>query len=124
MSSLGTICRSVRHWLHPIFDALSLRKAVDPSKVLAVTGSTTRGIPLTRSDNPVRHSGPQGHVQPLTIIDDPSAWLASDYPDPAKLAYVLTVEDITELDAAVAAAIASGREVQVGGVTTHHWQLY
>ena len=81
-------------------------------------------MPLIRSDNPVRHSGPQGDVQPLTIIDDPSAWLASDYPDPAKLAYVLTAEDVTELDAAVAAAMASGKEVQVGDVTTHHRQLY
>ena len=52
-------------------------------------------------------------MQPLTIIDDPSAWLASDYPDPAKLAYVLTAEDITELDAGIAAVIASGKEIQV-----------
>ena len=63
-----------------------------------------------------RHSGPQGKVEPLTIIDDPSAWLASDYPDPANLAYVLTPEDIIELDAAVASAIASGKEVQVSRV--------
>ena len=28
-----------------------------------------------------RHSGPQGQVEPLTIIDDPAAWTAKDYPD-------------------------------------------
>ena len=76
-----------------------------------------RGVQFLRFDdnNPVRHSGPQGEVHPLTIIDDPSAWIASDYPDPAELAYLLTDEDINELDAAVAAAIASRKEVQVGG---------
>ena len=28
-----------------------------------------------------RHSGPQGQVEPLTIIDDPAAWTARDYPN-------------------------------------------
>lgn len=60
-----------------------------------------------------------GKAEPLTIIDDPSAWLASDFPDPAKLAYVLTPEDISELDAAVATAVASGKEVQV-----KHFNVY
>ncbi len=57
-----------------------------------------------------------GKVEPLTIIDDPSAWLARDYPDPAAYAYHLTPPDLTELDAAVAsasAAVAAGKEVQV-----------
>ena len=67
----------------------------------------------TCNGNAHRHSGPQGKVQPLTIIDDPSAWRAGDYPDPAKLAYVLTPDDVAELDEAVAAAINSGKEVQV-----------
>ncbi len=26
-----------------------------------------------------RHSGPQGNVEPLTIIDDPADWKASDW---------------------------------------------
>ena len=57
-----------------------------------------------------------GKVEPLTIIDDPSAWLARDYPDPAAHAYHLSPADIAELDAAVAsssAAVAAGKEVQV-----------
>ena len=57
-----------------------------------------------------------GKVEPLTIIDDPSAWLARDYPDPAAYAYQLSPADIAELDAAVAtasAAVAAGKEVQV-----------
>lgn len=62
-----------------------------------------------------------GQVQPLTIIDDPSAWrLARDYPDPAKLAYVLNSADIAELDAAVATAVASGKEVQVNYFKLRH----
>ena len=60
-----------------------------------------------------RHSGPQGSIKPLTVVDDSSAWLASDYPNPAAHAYVLTPDDIVELDAAVATAAASGKEVQV-----------
>ena len=57
-----------------------------------------------------------GNIEPLTIIDDPSAWLARSYPDPAAEAYHLTTDDIAELDAAVAtasAAVAAGQEVQV-----------
>ena len=63
-----------------------------------------------------RRSGPMGKVEPLTIIDDPSAWLARDYPDPAAHAYHLTPANLAELDAAVAsasAAVAAGMEVQV-----------
>ena len=26
-----------------------------------------------------RHSGPQGRVEPLTIIDDPADWKAADF---------------------------------------------
>ena len=57
-----------------------------------------------------------GKVEPLTTIDDPSAWLAHDYPDPAAHAYHLSAADVAELDAAVAtatAAVAEGKEVQV-----------
>ena len=57
-----------------------------------------------------------GKVEPLTIIDDPSAWLARDFPDPAAYAYHLSPADLAELDAAVAsasAAVAGGKEVQV-----------
>ncbi len=57
-----------------------------------------------------------GKVEPITVIDDPSAWLSRDYPEPAAEAYHLTADDIAELDAAVAfasAAVAAGKEVQV-----------
>ncbi len=67
-----------------------------------------------------------GKVEPLTIIDDPSAWLARDYPDPAAYAYHLTPADLAELDAAVAsasAAVAAGKEVQVRDpAKAHVWQ--
>ena len=59
-----------------------------------------------------------GKVEPLTIIEDPAAWLARDYPDPAAYAYHLSPADLAELDAAVAsasAAVAGGKEVQVCG---------
>lgn len=50
-----------------------------------------------------RRSGPQGSVKPYTIIDDPAAWMAADYQhDESKWVYVLTKQDIKELDAAVA----------------------
>lgn len=60
-----------------------------------------------------RHSGPQGSVEPLTIIDDPAAWTAKDFPDLERLVYTFTPEDIAELDAAVRAATLTGKEIQV-----------
>lgn len=59
------------------------------------------------------HSGPQGRVVPFTIIDDPAAWTAADYPDLEQHIQHLSPDDVAELDAAVATAVASGKEVQV-----------
>ena len=49
-----------------------------------------------------RHSGPQGEVEPFTVVDDPSAWRAADYAGrEAEWLAPLTPSDIAELDAAV-----------------------
>ena len=49
-----------------------------------------------------RVSGPQGKVEPLTIIDDPSAWKSSDFKgNEQAYQYSFTESDIAELKAAV-----------------------
>lgn len=46
----------------------------------------------------VRHSGPQGQVKPLTIIDDPADWTSTSLKGrEAEYTYYITQEDITEL---------------------------
>jgi hypothetical protein len=56
-----------------------------------------------------RHSGPQGKVVPLTIIDDPADWKAKDWEGrEAEYTYFFTPEDIVELAAAVDALKARG----------------
>lgn len=60
-----------------------------------------------------RHSGPQGKVEPLTIIDDPAGWTANDYPNLDEHIYRLTEADVEELDAAVQKAEATEQEIQV-----------
>lgn len=70
--------------------------------------------------HPNRHSGPQSKVEPFTIIDDPAAWTASDYPDLEQHVQHLTYDDIVELDVAVATSISSGKEVQVNVLPDTH----
>ena len=56
----------------------------------------------------------QGAVRPLTILEGPDAWTAADYPgDVAQYAYVLTDDDVAELEAAVAAVAAAGLDIKV-----------
>ncbi len=51
-----------------------------------------------------RHTGPQGAVEPFTVVDDPSAWRASDYAGrEAEWLFALTPDDVAELDATVKA---------------------
>ena len=51
-----------------------------------------------------RHSGPQGKVVPLTIIDDPADWKSRDWEGrEAEYTYSLTAQDVAELHSAVAA---------------------
>jgi hypothetical protein len=61
-----------------------------------------------------RHSGPQGRVEPFTIVDDPSAWLVKDYQgrEDAYI-YTFTPEDIQELDAAIARVEQGGLRIEV-----------
>ncbi|KAK9862136.1 hypothetical protein WJX84_008907 [Apatococcus fuscideae] len=54
-------------------------------------------------------SGPQGNVRPLTIVQDPSAWMASDFTNgSAPFIYQLSETDILELRTSVAAALDQG----------------
>eukprot|EP00884_Botryococcus_braunii_P013847 jgi/Botrbrau1/22463/Bobra.0091s0065.1 len=55
----------------------------------------------TKPDAPVKHSGPQGHVEPFTIIDDPAAWYAEQYKDPETYAFYFSDADIAEIEAAI-----------------------
>ncbi len=62
----------------------------------------------------VRHSGPQGHIEPFTVVDDPSAWLAEEYKGKEDTyIYTLTAEDIKELDAAIALVEKEGLRIEV-----------
>ena len=39
-----------------------------------------------------RHTGPQGHVEPFTVIDDPAAWTVADIMKDKSWIYGLTEE--------------------------------
>eukprot|EP00884_Botryococcus_braunii_P012117 jgi/Botrbrau1/20906/Bobra.0135s0037.1 len=56
---------------------------------------------IKRPDVPIRHSGPQGQVEPFTIIDDPSAWYAEQYQDPESYTYRFSSAEIAELESAI-----------------------
>ena len=58
---------------------------------------------------PCRHSGPQGKVKPLTIIDDPADWKAADWQGREdEYTYTFSQADTEELLAAVEAVKAKG----------------
>jgi hypothetical protein len=54
-----------------------------------------------------RHSGPQGNVIPLTIIDDPADWRAADLA-PSDYTYTLSQAEVQELIDATEAILARG----------------
>lgn len=61
-----------------------------------------------------RHSGPQGHIEPFTIVDDPSAWLSADYKDKQQdYIYTLTPKDLQEVEAAIALVESRGLTIEV-----------
>ena len=61
-----------------------------------------------------RHSGPQGSIEPFTIVDDPSAWLAEDYQGREdSFIYHFTEQDLKEIRAAVAKVEAKGLRIEV-----------
>ena len=61
-----------------------------------------------------RHSGPQGQVEPFTIVDDPSAWLVKDFQGrEGAYIYTFTPEDIQELDTAIAQVEQGGLRIEV-----------
>lgn len=65
-----------------------------------------------------RHSGPQGSIEPFTIVDDPSAWLAGDYKGKEdSYIYHFTEEDLKEIRAAIAKVEAEGLRIEVGSMT-------
>ncbi|KAK9840646.1 hypothetical protein WJX81_006750 [Elliptochloris bilobata] len=71
--------------------------------------------PASHLHDAQRHSGPQGAVEPFTIIDDPSAWRAAEYAGrEAEWLAPLTPSDIAELDAAVHAVEANPKLRQEG----------
>ena len=52
-------------------------------------------------------------VHPFTPVAGPSAWYADQYKNNTEYVYNLSTEDVTELDAAVAAVVKSGKNIQV-----------
>ena len=48
-----------------------------------------------------RTSGPQGQIEPLTVIDDPSAWTAASVKQADDWIYKLNASDISEIDSAL-----------------------
>ena len=68
-----------------------------------------------------RHSGPQGSIEPFTIVDDPSAWLADDYRGKEEsFIYHFTPEDLAEVEAAVAQVEAKGLRIEVRALQLRH----
>ena len=60
-----------------------------------------------------RHSGPQGSIEPFTIVDDPSAWLAEDYRGREEsFIYHFTEQYLKEIHAAVAKVEAKGLRIE------------
>ena len=67
-----------------------------------------------------RHSGPQGSIEPFTVVDDPSAWLAEDFKGKEEsFIYHFTEQDLKEIDAAIAKVEAKGLRIEVG--ICAHW---
>ncbi|KAK9919027.1 hypothetical protein WJX75_008803 [Coccomyxa subellipsoidea] len=63
--------------------------------------------------NGLKHSGPQGHIEPFTVVDDPSAWLSTDYKGKQDTyIYTLTPEDILEINAAIALVEKGGLRIE------------
>ncbi|CAK0785174.1 hypothetical protein CVIRNUC_008380 [Coccomyxa viridis] len=61
----------------------------------------------------IRHSGPQGKIEPFTIVDDPSAWVAADYRgNEDAFIYRLTKQDLKEVEAAVATVETKGLRIE------------
>ena len=58
----------------------------------------------------------QGNVTPFTPVEGPSAWYAADFKDNDTWIYRLTDSDIQEIEAAVAAARATKKEIKVSSV--------
>ena len=52
-------------------------------------------------------------MHPFTPVTGPSAWFAEQFKHSTEHIYDLSTEDISELDAAVAAVIESGKDIQV-----------
>ncbi|KAK9868531.1 hypothetical protein WJX84_008784 [Apatococcus fuscideae] len=58
-------------------------------------------------------SGPQGSVRPFSLVQDPSAWLASDFKvNPEVFIHRLSDAEVSELKAAVAAVLQQGVQQQ------------
>lgn len=79
---------------------------------LAAGDQPGRADSAALSSGGVGTSGPQGRVVPFTFIDDPSAWTAANWSEPAavegRLVFALSPEDAAAVVAATAAFIASG----------------
>ena len=69
--------------------------------------------PPPRSSDPIAFVRRQGSAVPGTVITGPDAWYAKDYAGTEKHIYRLTETDLVELDAAVAAVVASGIDIKV-----------
>ncbi|WIA42630.1 hypothetical protein OEZ86_008603 [Tetradesmus obliquus] len=62
-------------------------------------------VGFAKETEAIPHSGPQGKVVPLTIIDDPADWRASEL-KPADYTYHLSPAEVAELIAATEAILA------------------
>lgn len=79
-----------------------------PEPIAAVSAAAlTPALPCCLLHTTCRHSGPQGKVVPLTIIDDPADWRASEL-KPADYTYHLSPAEVAELIAATEAILARG----------------
>ncbi|KAK9862133.1 hypothetical protein WJX84_005815 [Apatococcus fuscideae] len=78
-------------------------EALSPAKLVAAHFRDARLSlpPAPTSPVPVRSSGPQGSVEPFSVVHDPSAWQASDWTGRSDHVYHLSHRDVQELGHAV-----------------------
>ncbi|KAK9829949.1 hypothetical protein WJX72_008834 [[Myrmecia] bisecta] len=60
----------------------------------------------------LRSSGPQGRVEPFTLVKDPTAWTAAQFQGSGDHIYWLTPADIAEIDTALALVEDQGLEIK------------
>ena len=60
-----------------------------------------------------------GSVVPFSVVSGHEAWAAADYPSPSTYTYTFSLEDIAELNSAVASVVQRGLDIKVSLPASH-----